>query len=455
MSTPGVAGERLAGDTKPVSKSERIAEHALRQGDLDTAIEAAGEGLRHLGTCVPRNNVRLVFGVVWHLLMPSRLTSRRSPTKDEAALAVARLCHLLSSACIHAGQTGLGVWAHFCGLRLANRFTPTPEREQALTDHAWLMSLFALTRRLRTNVDSYWAQSVLHYADADFPACVEASRAPLLTLEAEEGTWEVTRCRYQLALAYFRLGRLPDAIAEAERVYHEGSAFAGEFGYASGLDVWALAAEGDIPHTILSRELERPCSNVCTMAQLLVAEGRWHLHRDEFAEAVDAFENACVVARRARVTITQVGLCEAWLATSLRQLAEQAESTERRVLLRQAGWAAKRALRRAKRFRADLPHALRECGLIAALQGNRDRAWRAFDTSIAVAREQHACYEYGKTLEARGEIGKGLGWEESGDDVADGRYLINELKSARSDPIITESNRVVRRPVAFGAKQRP
>src|SRR5262249_22584954 len=74
-------------------------------------------------------------------------------------------------------------------------------------------------------------------------------------------------------------------------------------------------------------------------------------------------------------------------------------------------------LKVAGKFQNELPHALREAGLIAAMQGSISRARRHLDESLAVAKRQGARFEHAQTLLARGRVGLEVGWPEAEADV--------------------------------------
>src|SRR6202011_3316525 len=110
-----------------------------------------------------------------------------------------------------------------------------------------------------------------------------------------------------------------------------------------------------------------------------------------------------------------------WLATALREQAEQTAGRtpgRRQALLRHARRAARRAARVARKFQNELPHALRENGLLAAIHGRTGRARRCFRDSLAAAERQGARYEHAQTLIARGQVGLELGWAGAAEDVA-------------------------------------
>jgi two-component system sensor kinase len=104
-----------------------------------------------------------------------------------------------------------------------------------------------------------------------------------------------------------------------------------------------------------------------------------------------------------------------------------ASSGDRAALLKRAAKTAHQALRTARTFQNDLPHALRECGLIAALQGQIRQAREHLDESLAVAERQKARFEHAQTLLARGQIGQPNGWPDAQQDLATARQALHTL----------------------------
>jgi len=78
---------------------------------------------------------------------------------------------------------------------------------------------------------------------------------------------------------------------------------------------------------------------------------------------------------------------------------------------------AKKAVKVARKFQNDLPHALREAGLIAAMQGSIRKARQYLDESLAVAERQGARFEHARTLLARGRVGMEVGWPDAQEDL--------------------------------------
>jgi hypothetical protein len=94
-----------------------------------------------------------------------------------------------------------------------------------------------------------------------------------------------------------------------------------------------------------------------------------------------------------------------WLATSYRlaALAEPA-GIERARLMKLGRQTARRAARKAKRFRNTLPQSLREVAIFDALAGNEHRAVEVLDRALAIAEQQDARYERALTQLAKARV---------------------------------------------------
>ena len=82
-------------------------------------------------------------------------------------------------------------------------------------------------------------------------------------------------------------------------------------------------------------------------------------------------------------------------------------------MIRLAELAARRAVRIAKRFQNDLPHALRELGLVMCLRGKTTYAMRLLSQSMAVAERQGADYEFALSWHALSQIRSELDYADS------------------------------------------
>src|SRR5207253_655871 len=143
---------------------------------------------------------------------------------------------------------------------------------------------------------------------------------------------------------------------------------------ASGMcfDVWVRASGGQVDAAALQIELKRERYDVQGGAQVQLAEGVRLFMLDRVEEAAVVFECVRQFAVNAGVENSWTQPLRPWLASALRRQAEKTPETasaSRSALLKRANKIAGRALRTARTFQNDLPHSLRECGLIAAMLG--------------------------------------------------------------------------------------
>ncbi|MEO6665769.1 MAG: GAF domain-containing sensor histidine kinase, partial [Nitrospiria bacterium] len=144
---------------------------------------------------------------------------------------------------------------------------------------------------------------------------------------------------------------------------------------------------------------------------------------------------AAVLLRRAWRLVTQCGLrneyvapIPVWLTTALRN--KMIEGSPYRPLpgeLRSALRMARMALRRARRYRNNLPHALRELGLITAMQGKPRKARRHLDESLKAAEQQGARFEHAQSLLAWAQVGLAMDWPGAAEEMARARQALRAL----------------------------
>ncbi len=215
--------------------------------------------------------------------------------------------------------------------------------------------------------------------------------------------------RFQLAASLYRLGDLDGAWKEAQKMYQSGL----NLGDGLAVDILSKATCGRVARAVIQLELDRPRdADAQTASQVLQAEGVRRLAEQGFRRAAEAFQRGWETPRRAGISNTYVVPCLPWLATSLRLEADrlrEANPAESNRLLRQAQHAARRGIRAARKFQNDLPHGLRELGLLATRHGRFRAARLSFTESLAVADCQGARYEQAQTALAIAELDQQLG----------------------------------------------
>jgi two-component system sensor kinase len=434
----------------------KLGELAFKRGDVKTAGERIARALRLMGRRIPRTSVAYFVLALWevlvqalHTLLPGIFLARRKLEGAEKELIAVRLYSRLAHLYWFHRGTVPAFWAHLRELNLAERYPPTLELAQAYSEHAPGMSLICYFRRgiafvekslaIRKSFGDLWGQGQsLHfygitlYACSRFQDCIEKCREAIRLLERTGDHWEVNIARYQIAASLYRLGDLRGALAEAQRMHQSGVDLGDAQATGISLDIWARAAPARVPPEVIQAELARPREDVQRTAQVLAAHGARLLHEGRCVEAAEVLEQGLQLVQRAGVRNAWVSPLSPWLASALRQAVETATDItpgRRRLWLRRATQAARRALRQARKFQNELPHALRESALIAAVQGRLGRARRLFDESLAVAERQGAIYEHAQTLLARARVGLELRWPGAAQDGAAAREALRALKA--------------------------
>ncbi len=417
-----------------------LGELASKRGDMGHAVNRVEEALEALGERIPRSRLAQLsmavreFAVqLLHTLLPLLLVHRckREPTESER-LAI-RLFSRLSHGYWFTRPRIALLWAHLRGMNLAERFPPTLELAQMYSEHAPAMSLVPCFSRgiayvkkslaIRRSFADIWGEgqslsyySLVLYAASRFQECAEKAREAVRLLERTGDYWQVHIARFQYSVTLYRLGDLRRAREEAQLHYRSGIEVGDEQASGIALDIWARTTHGDIPEEIIETELARKRFDSQGTVQVLFARGVCFYGTGDLEEAAKQFEKADQYAQSIRIRNAYTLSCLPWLATCRRQLAEQCTDRvpgRRKELLREARIAARRALRAVRQFQCDLPHALREYGLVLALEGKHWRARRTLDKSLKMAERQGARYEYAQTLLAWGRVGKTLGWPDS------------------------------------------
>ncbi|MDP9119295.1 MAG: AAA family ATPase, partial [Actinomycetota bacterium] len=406
----------------------KIGELAFKRGDVRTAADATERALRMVGRHVPRRTgvllpllVKELLVQALHSLFPSFFLGRRPPEEGAADLLASRFHSRLGYAWWFERGKIATLWTHFRSLNLAERYPPTPELAQAYSEHAPAMMLIPWHRRgiryaqrsheIRVQLGDLWGQGQsLHfwgaglYAASEFEASLERMREALELLERTGDRWELNNCRLQIAMAMYRLGDLAGAVEASKGAREAGLEIGDAQARGIGLEGWAKATDGRVPEDVIRSELERSSEDTLTVASVMQAEGVRLLGSGDARAAVAAFEESHRLFRHAGMKNAGVSPVRPWLLTALRTAAETTHGVDRRrraALRRRARSVARQASRRARFYRNDLPHVLRERAHLAAMGGRRHRAHTLFDRSLDVAMRQGAQAESIRTRISR------------------------------------------------------
>ena len=432
----------------------KLGELAHKQGDMKTAINAIEGALRRLGYRVPRwfGGFLLRLGreavvQLFHTLLPRFFVGRKRLQDVDKELLTIRLHNRLAYAYWFGSGKFQCLWTHLRGMNLAECYPPTPELGQAYSIHAPVMSLVGYFSRgeayahkslaVYKSLGDLWGQGqslhfygVVLYAASKYEECIEKCHEAMRLLERTGDLWELSIARYHVANCLYRLGDLPGSVAEAQRVYQSGVELGDIQETGMCMDVWALASGGQISPDILQTQLQLPREDVQVRAQVMFAEGVRLFMMDHLEEAAVVFDNGYQVAAEKGLKSAWTYPLRCWLASALRRRAEKTSELEaglRSALLKRASKVARQAVKVARRFQNDLPHALREVGVISALQGSERRARSYLEESLEVAQRQGARFEHAQTLLASGRVGQTLDWPGAAEEVAAAEQVLIEL----------------------------
>ena len=408
--------------------------------------------LRLLGYRVPSHTAVFAVLLLWetvvqtlHSIFPKKFLARRSLKGSERELLAVRL-HIDLSYAYFFDRLIPTFWAHLRAFNLVERYPPTPQLSHVWACHGPAMALIPWLRRgevyvkksleIRKEMGDVCGQGQsLHYlgvvlfAGAKYDECISACQEAVRLLERTGDYWERNMAWWQGANAVFRQGDLARAVSEAQKLYEACVEMGDDKIAGFALDVWSRASGGQVPADIIQRELQKERKNVWATALVLVAEAVRRLRQDELKEAVEVLAQAYDVCRDSGMN-AWVGPILPWLATTYRLQFERSPDLvrhRRHQLFKRAQRAVRQALAVARKFQPDLPHALRECGLIAALQGQARQAREYLNESLAVADRQGARFEHAQSLLARGQVGQKHGWPEAQQDLTTARQAIRTL----------------------------
>ena len=448
------ARDLAEGDVAKAQIEGKLSELAFKKGHMKTAIEANERALELLGLKIPQWHLTFLAQLVWeacvqvlHSLLPGLFVARKKLEGAEKQLLTVRLLHRLTY-CYWFGKGKIPcLWSHLRGMNLAELYPPTLELAQAYSHEAPVMSLLAYFSRgvpyaqkavaICKSLGDLWGQGqslsyhglILSVASR-FEECIETCREAVRLLERTGDVWEVNIARYHIANSLYRLGDLPAAIAEARRIHQSGLELGDIQASGISLDVWSRASGGRINLEILQTELQRERYDIQVGAQVHLAEGVRLFMLDRVEEAAVVFEKGHQLAEKADAQNNWTFPLRSWLASALRRQAEKTSNwapEHRAALLKRASKVAKKALKVARTFQNDLPHALREAGLICAMQGSVRWARKYLDESRDVAQRQRAKFEQAQTRLARGRLGLTLRWPGAAEEAASARQALIEL----------------------------
>jgi signal transduction histidine kinase/tetratricopeptide (TPR) repeat protein len=448
--------QHLASDRVEQARTwARLGELAFKRGNVDETNAALERALRLLGRWVPARGALTGLGALWevavqagHTLLPGLWVARRPLDRSEEDLLAVNLYSRLAYGYWYKRGRMAVLWAHLRELNIAERYPPTPALAQAYSEHSPAATVLPWFKRALTYVEKsltmrremgdVWGQGqslhfygVALYGSGQFEACIERSSEAVRLLDRTGDRWEVNNAHFQVTMALYRLGRLKEALNSAQQLHQAALAIGDRYAVRLSLEAWGKASLGRLPKGLLEAELNNPTADPQSRAGILMAEGIRQLQEGDMQGAVTTLLQAERVVQQAHLRSEYVAPVSAWLATALRR---RVESTSRfapgryEELLDEAEHAARRAHRLARTYRNNLPHVLRERGLLAAMRGSTRKARRWLDQSLRLAEEGKMRHERAQTMLARGQISQALDWPEASEDLKAASRELQEIE---------------------------
>ncbi|MEZ6063195.1 MAG: ATP-binding protein [Planctomycetaceae bacterium] len=436
----------------------KLGELAFKQDAKDRAVQLWESALKSLGGrlptkwCLPFCFLREFFVQALHTLLPRQFTSRvegEAPLRDRL---IWRLHSRLAYGYWYLRGKLSVLYVHLRGMNLAERYRPTAELAQAYSEHAPAMSLIPLNRRgiaygrrslqIRTEQDDIWGQgqslhflAIALYSASQFEECVDVGRRSVRILERAGDFWEKHIAQYQVAASLYRLGRLSEAVQLAREAYESGLAVGDDQVCGNIIEVWARAANGDLPAEVVQRELARSRTDVQGITHVLLAQAVQMMGDEHPGEAAAVLDHAIRTARQAGIDNTYTSPLYAWKATALRcQLEMESPLTRQRrqQIIKAHHRAARCAVRVSLRFRNERPHALRELAWACVFRNRNLRAVHLLENSLRVATSHSAAYEILQTEILLHQIRSEIGFEDAAGKLDQAR---NRLTAFRDEQL--------------------
>ena len=439
----------------------KLGRSTRKKGDMGDAVVYLEKALTALNERPPGNFLSLVLRLskegitqVLHTYLPSWFVGKRNNNSPQGRLDLfrARLLDDLTHAYWFSRSIEQMLWGHLRQMNLAERYAPSLEMEKCYATHAVTMTALPLAQRgikyaerayqIATETGDLWGQGKARSFHtfacivlARFQEGVRTGAEGVRLLEQAGDVWEANMARMIATVPMYHLGDLKGAYRESKKAYEIALETGDYSAVCISLWFWIPNAPHLIPRGAIQKELEREREDPLSICGAVYARGlELLLCEDNPVEAAKVLQDSLLRAKKRGLRNVCLFSAVTWKATALRVVAERMpDGPDRRSALRAARKACQAALKITKSYLACRPHALRETGIVAALEGNEDQARRSFAESLRVAEQYEARYDQAKTRLAQGEAGMKFGWPSSEEQVAKARAAIKELETVEED----------------------
>lgn len=440
----------------------KLGKSSFKKGDMGDAGMYVERALTALNERPPGNLVSLLLrmskeGVVQllHTFLPSRFVGQCDKESPQGRLDLirARLFDDLTITYWFSRSMELVLWSHLRQLNLAERYAPTQEMGKAFAFHAITMTAIPLAARgieyakrayqISVDAGDLWGQGKARSYHtfacivlARFQEGLQTGAEAVRKLEQAGDVWEANMARMIATVPMYHLGDLRFAYRESKKAYEIGLETCDYSAVCIALLFWIPAAPHLIPRGAIQKEMDRKREDPLSIAGVVYARGlELLLCEDNPAEAAKVLQDCLDRAKKRGLRNVCIFGAMTWKATALRVVAERAsEGAERQRAVRAAKSACHAALKITKSYLACCSQALREQGIVAALEGHEDQALRSFVESLRVAEQYGAQYDLAQTRLAQGQAGLKFGWPNASNEVTEAQALIAHFEDVDASP---------------------
>ncbi|MES2802086.1 MAG: ATP-binding protein [Bdellovibrionota bacterium] len=395
----------------------KLGEIQFKQGNIATATHLTEKALTLLQVPIPKTKLvtclflfQEVVIQAWHTLFLK--SGPRPQISGKAALAARLLsrlayCYWFGKGAIYCG------WAHIKELNAVERFADSLEKAQAYSEHAPVMTMIPWFERginysyqsmkIRESLNSRWGVGQSKgflgtslYGSSRFQEAEQVCSEAYDILVKEGDMWEANTAGWHVAIALYRQGRLKEAISHSQKIFNSGKSLNDNQSAAICLGIIGKASDGQSVDINEIERIERlQLTDAHALAELSIAKATYLASHKKFDEALLAIEDAKNKVNIQGLRQEYVTPLWPWSATMLRLKIQQtfltpAEAAKSFKLLKKF---TRQSLFKARFYKNNLPHALREEAYRLFYIDQKKRAMATLNKSLEVAVQQKAQWE--------------------------------------------------------------
>ena len=431
---------------------KKLGELAFKQGDITGCMAYLKNGLRMLGEPVPKTRTGLFFSLVksgliqaLHIVFPRFFLHHKRVSPSEKEEIIQHFYVRLAYAGYFTSDVMELFDPHLKGLNRGEIYLPSKVLSQTWACHAMGLALLPLFKiafiyshrafRIQDLLKDSWTKAqalnmygLTLYCYGDNSRCISACTEAKKIFEIAGDRWEANIGNCNIAYAIYRLGNLSEASKLAKDSFLDAYEMKDLISAASCIAVWAKASSGAIPHELAKKQLDEDCQlESQPAAELCKALAIYYLSHNQHEEALKYAERAMNIARSSLVISEYTLSSMPWYLTVYRCTLGDFPN---KVKIPRKIWSiAKKTLRKARLFKNNLPHTLREVGLFHAMEGSTNKALKYINQSVEAAKHQQAQFEYAQSLLCSAVLRQRMeipGWES---DMTLAKEILEQCKA--------------------------